>query len=110
MAFKIRTEERPNVTRVTTMEVPAEFIAAMEEQYAVVVADPTREIVLEGDNAKEATLYVQWAKYWGLNRESKLTVTKSPSKKGGGDNLARLTVKPFDPNAVKRGRKSTTTN
>ncbi len=106
MAFKVRTEERPNITRTSVMEVPAEFIALMEEQYAVVVNDPTREIVIEGDDAKEATLYVQWAKYWGLNRESKLTVTKSPSRKGGGDNLARLAVKAFDPNAVKRGRKA----
>lgn len=110
MAFKVRTVERENVTRVSTLDVPQDFLEAMEKEYSVVKDDPTREMILEGENAKETTLYVQWAKYWGMNRPNggdKLSVFKQPTKKGGSDTEARLLLKPYDPNATKRGRKPT---
>ncbi len=108
MAFKVRTAERENVTTVSTLDVPADFMAAMEAEYSVVKADPTKEIILDGDNAKETALYVQWAKFWGMNRAGdKLSVFKQPAKKGGSETEARLLLKAYDPNAVKRGRKPT---
>lgn len=109
MAFKVTTAERQNAVTVKTLDVPAEFIAAMEAEYATTVSDPTRELVIGGDTAKETALYVVWAKHWGMNRETgKLSVFKQPTKKGDDGLSARLAVRPYDPNAAKRGRKATT--
>jgi len=110
MAFKVSHAERENITRVTTLDVPKDFLDLMNAELAYVKADPTYEIVIEGDNPKEVALYLQWAKFWGMSlpEGERLSVFKLATKKGGSDKVARLQLKPFDPNGVQRGRKPST--
>lgn len=103
MAFKVRTETKPLSSGVTVREVPAEFLAAMDAEYARVTEDPTREIVIAGETAAETTLYVQYAKAWGGMHEPKLLVTKNPARKGDAELDARITIVDAS-KAPKRGR------
>lgn len=105
MAFKVGHAERENVTTISTLDVPEDFLTMLEAEFKFVQADPTYEIVVEGDTAKETALYVLWAKFWGMNREQKISVFKQPVKKGGPATVARLLLKPYDPDATPRGRK-----
>jgi hypothetical protein len=105
MAFKIRTERRPvSTSGVTVKQVPEEFLAAMEGEYARVTADPTQEIILTGENAAETTLYLQYAKYWGNQHDPALLVSKLPKRKGDPELDARLSIVD-KATATPRGRK-----
>lgn len=105
MAFKVRTEVRPDPVGVKVSTIPAEFLAAMDNEYAAVLADPTREIILTGETPAETTLYVQWAKSWGLRHDPELFVTKQPARKTDAPLDARLSVV-LKADAPKRGRKT----
>lgn len=105
MAFKIRTEVKPDTaTGVAVSQVPADFLAAMDDEYAKVLADPTKEIIIAGENKAETTLYVQYAKAWGGMKTPALLVTKLPSRRSDNELDARLGVIERD-KAPKRGRK-----
>lgn len=109
MAFKVRTEVRPATNAgVTVSEIPGDFLAAMDAEYAAITADPTREIVIAGETAPETTLYVQYAKAWGIMHEPKLSVTKLPPRKTDNALDARLGIVDAE-HAPKRGKRKPAT-
>lgn len=105
MAFKLRTEVKQSGTPVTVTQIPEDFLAAIEAEYAAVTADPTREVILAGETPQETTLYVQWAKAWGVRHDPELFVTKQPARKSDDKLDARLNIV-LKSQATPRGRRT----
>ena len=104
MAFKVRTEVKPETGEVPFDQVPQDFRTAFAAEYKAVSADPTREIVLSGESKEETALLIKWAKAWGANHEPALLITKQPARKSDAELDARLAIVEKS-KATPRGRK-----
>jgi len=106
--FKVSHAERENITRVTTLDVPKDFLDLMNAENSPTSRQTLpSKIVIEGDIRRKWAV-LQWAKFWGMSlpEGERLSVFKLATKKGGSDKVARLQLKPFDPNGVQRGREA----
>jgi hypothetical protein len=91
--------------RVSHVEVPKAFTAALDAQWKLVQKDQVNPVI-DFSTAKEAAFHLAYAKEWGRNQTPQVTVRKGTARKDDQEGTLRLLLTPYDENAPKRGRKS----
>jgi hypothetical protein len=110
VTYAIRREEKSDTTRanrVNVSSIPADYVAALEAEWAALSASPVPfNVVIDLESPKEVTRHASYARAWGLSRENdKVEVRKLPAKTGDTENTLRLSMEKHDPNKPKLGRK-----
>lgn len=124
MAFKIKKVELVQASvpaAVHHSQIPAEVVELLDSAWAQMKEDAGLEgHVFVEDGVRGESMFMAYAKAWGMSR--KLTAEGTPAKEDGSDALKLavakvsrkgvpdgelyFTIKPFDPNAKKPGRKA----
>jgi hypothetical protein len=97
----------PSRHPVTITQVPPEFAKALDGQWKLVQTKPVIPVIDFAD-AKEVAFHLAYAKAWGMSKPEgeQVTVTKR-TRKEDKEGTLRLSMVKYDPNAPKRGRRST---
>jgi hypothetical protein len=97
--------EPQSAPRTAQVEVPAPFARALDAEWKLVQKDQVNPVI-DFPTAKDAAFHLAYAKQWGREQTPQVTVSKGTLRKDDQEGTLRLIMKPFNPDAPKRGRKA----
>jgi hypothetical protein len=108
MGLKVTHEAKPVVVSgVQVTQIPQELKDALAAEWKFIQANPDNDVVLTADTKAEAAQYALYARAWGNGHLPRLEVRKVTQRKSQPvlpENVVKLSIKPFDPEAKRPGR------
>lgn len=92
LKFTVKLAPKP-VAGVTIVPVPEDVAAALAEFVPQVMKSTDHELILTGENERDAAMLAAHAKRWGLEQKEQLYITKLPNGKRYTGEVARLSIK-----------------
>jgi hypothetical protein len=108
--YSFTREPKPATTkasRVTIESLNPDWVKALEAEWQAHLKSPDINHVVMLDSPQSVTRHAAHARAWGLSKPDgqKVEIRKLPRRDEDSENLLRLSMEKYDPNAPKKGRK-----